>query len=258
MNQEKLKTINDPKEVLQSLNSLCHEKLSGLIKIQAQTKLMVRFNLDNLILTSPPYLHVKNISTKGMEYLTAGLAVQVEVIGLKQRVVFLSQIMSTEHDSALLTIPSYINVHERRINTRYPTGREMAAFLNIKDFAVDGNDITHPPIFGLYKPLSSWVLVRNISIGGAMIETNFPGIHDFLGEKKGWNAGQLILPRMTSPQISFEVRWQKRLRETLAMDDNATRSQLKFQSGIRFGETPEGFIDLITLFTNKLSVATAI
>ena len=251
--------ISTLREIIKTLHTLCHMKFPGLIRLAALPGRGIKFTMQSLNISGNPSMTLGEISQKGLDLLQAKATVQLEITGLRQRLKFDCMIISVGDGQIQVTIPENLSVEERRVSARYQTAPHQCAFVSVTDFAFDAENILHPPTFSLHQKFGNWLMARNISQTGVLVEAIFPAVFNQIGvEKKNFRA-EIVLAGQVPLEIICETRWSKRIRETIEeLEHGEPRIQHKYHIGCRFVDPGEQLEVAIAAFINQLNVSSAI
>ena len=167
--------------------------------------------------------------------------------------------MSAGDGHLLVSIPASIAVEERRISARYPTSLQQCAYISVNEFAYDAENILHPPVFAIHQKFSSWLMIRNISQTGVLLETTFPAVWSQISSDKKLFEAKLILAGNPQLDLCCQTKWFKRVREVVEDGEHAdSRNQHKYQVGCAFMDPSEKLQVSLVGFINQLSVSVAI
>ena len=251
--------ITTLREIIKTLHALCQMKFPGLIRLSTLPGKGIKFTLKDLNISGVPSLTFGEISPKGLEMLPVNKEIDVEIAGLKQRLKFRCMVMSIGEGQVVASVPAVLSVEERRLSTRYQTTPHQPAFINIVDFKFDGENVIHPPVFALHQKLAGWMMVRNISQTGVLMEAVFPGLFNHIAEVNREFPAQIILAGVSPLELTCQTRWFKRIRETIQESDHGeARSQHRFHIGCRFVDPGETLEVAVAGYINQLNVSSTI
>lgn len=203
---------------------------------------------------------VSNISERGLEHLsrTSDGSFQIEFILRSEKVQFYSRLLIMGRQGGVFAIPSYLESLERRRNTRYGVGESLLAFMSFENLKVDPKDLSTQPIFESTKELGSLVPVSDISSGGVGLHFRFPSICTVMEAKRPIEQAFLWLPMMSPFAVDVSVRWHRRIKDQIQVEDGKIRKIRLFKFGIQFLNLAENQSQSIQMFIQRLSQADAI
>ncbi len=207
-----------------------------MIRADGDATIAVKGRASSVVLESDlPGMRISNISEKGCSHLTMRQRVQVEFIMMSTKVVFISQILSREQSSIVVSLPTSLLSIERRKNARYPATPELTAFLDLSMWKPDEYDVTAPPFFAHHKDVASFIPVSDVSFGGLCAVTRFPAVNGVLRRGLIDDRAKLILPMQDPLDVGVEIRWVKRIKEHYRSGGGAEDSTRAFMRFYRFG-----------------------
>lgn len=255
--ESKSKIVNTER-IIRLIQRICLANMSAIMRPKNNPQLSIRGNFRNIINrthNSDGFLVLGNVSERGLEKIPVGTVINAEIVGLSTKVSFLTKVMAHAAGGVAVLIPRELLSVERRQATRFPVKQSLAAFLKLSKWGPEINDVTAPPVFDLYRSVSGWISLGDISVGGCSIKTRFPSVLNLIETGFTDDHAELHLPLQTPIKIRIETRWQKRIRENVT---NSERQFLEFRVGILFVDPPVEALLAIRAYIKQLSVADAI
>ncbi len=229
-----------------------------LIRIKKDTKVGIRATFGGVgAAASKTIVKFIEISEFGLQKLSPEQVVRFEVIGMPSKVVFMSKIIETGAGALSIDLPSTLISIERRQNVRYPTTSVKMAYLATSLWRPLLNDVSAPPIFEQFRPISNWLPIFDMSIGGVCVKSHFPSVLNLLSSASDDPKARLILPMSDPIVLPVAFRWQRRIKNRV-LEAGRERYQLDFRLGIEFLEVDANSVTKIKQFLRQLSVADAI
>ena len=163
------------------------------------------------ISTADSHFLVSEISQRGIEKLKNADKIYIEVIGMASRVIFITKILNIDTDvqELQLLLPKALLTIERRANHRAQTKPDYRAFINLKDWQAETNDLAAPPAFSLYQNVNSWNSLHDISIGGVCITSLFPSVYGYARPGKTDVEAEILIPRREPIPIKMKFCWKR-------------------------------------------------
>lgn len=258
MSDEVKSKITNPERIQRIVHRMCEGKMQVLIRIKKDSKVGIRATFSAVKAQSPKsQIHFNDISEFGLQKLSVDQSVRFEVIGMPSKVMFMGKITNISQGALAIELPTTLISIERRQNVRYPTTAVKMAYLATSLWKPLLNDVSAPPIFEQFRPISNWLPIFDMSIGGVCVKSHFPSALNLLTGAADDPKAKLILP-MTDPIIlPVAFRWQRRIKNRV-LEAGRERYQLDFRLGIEFLEVEPTAITKIKQFLRQLSVADAI
>ena len=258
VNQHNNVKIINPERIVRIMQRMVEGHLVCLIRADKKATLAVkaRFN-STRTWNGKTFMFMDGMSEKGLQSLTVDTKVHVEVLGMKTKITFASQVTQVGRPGILLQMPAALLSVERRNNARHQTTEAFGAFIKLAIWKPDQNDFAGPPMFDEYEDLASWFRIRDLSLGGFSAMTRFPSVLKSLGPETVDPDAQLILPGLAPYATKIEVRWSKRTKEAVKVDA-MEHYRHTFQFGARFIDLNSLTEVQIKHFLKQLSMATAI
>ena len=250
------KLLTEVDDIRRYFGQLAKTKAAGIIRPVQNPGLGVKFRFGNVRLKSPPYaVQAVEISRYGLERLKEFDELDIEVFGQSRRVSFTTVALQFTDKGVWVDLPKELTKAERRSRARHPMSPKQCPFFDLGDWDLDPMDITAPPVFGLYKPISNWCMVADLSFGGICIETRFPAIIKRIEASKHFRSSRLIIPMKEPLKIATELRWTKRIREPIKVDNGLFVSIQKYRFGIQFKKPSREFLQYVAEYLKSLQVA---
>jgi len=258
MNESRLK-ITNPERVQRILSRMCQGSLPVMVRTTENLAVAVKGRAANLILEgSVRAMRISNVSMKGMEFLGNQQAVQVEFVMMSTKVVFVSRILLREQSSILLDVPESLVSIERRKNARYGTTQDLTAFVQFSIYQPPPDDMAAAPFFPHCSDVANHIALSDLSLGGICAVSRFPSLNGILRRGMVDDRAKLYLPMQSPLETSVEVRWFKRIKEHVRVNDGETRSIRSYRFGLEFVAQSEAVQMQIRTFIQRLSQADAI
>lgn len=244
--------------IIRILQKVCSAELIGLIHIKESKSLKIRSSFKTVAIEEgKERLILSKISLQGLQKLKVGEIIQLEVLGMANRVLFTTKILSKWDTGISVSIPSKIVRIERRKNSRYRTNNENMAYMTFSNWLVKEGDIASPPMFPLFENVANWCPVFDMSMGGACVLISFPSILSSFDISEIDVNAKLILP-MTEPiTVPTQFCWQKRTINKRVVNKSELK-QLQFRFGVMWSDLDEDTLLKIRFFLRQLSMAEAI
>ena len=255
--ESKSKIVNTER-IIRLVQKICMANMSAVLRPKNNPQLSIRASFRNIINrtgNSDGFLVLHNISERGLEKLPVGTVISTEIIGLATKVSFLTKIMAHFPGGVAVLIPRELLSVERRQAARFPIKANLASFLQFSKWWPEPNDFSAPPVFDLYRDVSGWISLGDISAAGCSIKMRFPSVLTVI--ETGFTDDQAILrlPLQPPMKVCVETRWQKRIKENVA---NSERQCLEFRVGILFVNPSSDVQMSIKAYIKQITVADAI
>ncbi len=204
-------------------------------------------------------VRIANISEKGMEFLRGRKGVRVEFVGMATQVVFDSAIVAREDSSLIVAVPDCLISTERRKNARFVATPDFTSFIKFGHWHAEPNDLTSPPIFSHFAEQASWLYVADMSEGGFCATTRFPASLGSIRSGLVDDGAKLYLPMRPPIPLQIEIRWIKKIKEVVKLDNGATSGEQRlYKFGVQFLGLPEPARIAIRQYMQQLTTASAI
>ncbi|MBF0440319.1 MAG: PilZ domain-containing protein [Oligoflexales bacterium] len=263
--ETKINQITNESRILSIIERLCKAKMRVLVRVLGNPPVTIRGGLKELNLQyGSKNISLDRISSKGNEYIMINQKVEIEVLGMKTRMMFESTILQRLLEGCItISIPTALLNIERRQNPRYPTTPAFSAFIRTssKFWSPDPRDIKSPPIIPIYDTMSTWCHVIDLSLGGACFSSRFPSMFENAERIKIDSSAELILPMGTPVLAPFVIKWKKKLITTKENINGTSVEGIKsveFRFGIEFMSNTDELSSSLKLFLRNLAVADAI
>lgn len=259
MTNENMLRISNPTRIARIIERICQANLPVILRQMSDSSIAVKGRAVSLSPESNSYgLRISNISEMGIQHLIRPDAkIQVEFVMMSTKVLFVSQIISSDSQSVVLSMPSVLVSVERRKNARYSTTDEHQALVQFSVWKADGNDMTAPPVFFPESQLASFIQIADLSYGGMCVVTRFPSLNTVLRRGLIDEKAKIILPLAEPFEVSLEVRWVKRIKEHIA-ENESKQIVRSYRFGLEFVKQPENVKIAIHQFIQKVSQSGAI
>ncbi|MCX6109315.1 MAG: hypothetical protein NTZ90_06895, partial [Proteobacteria bacterium] len=234
--------------------------LPVMVRLNGTTAVSVKGRASAVAATStPPTMRISNVSEKGLAHLSAQLEVQVEFIMMATKVMFMARILVREQNSLTISLPTSLISIERRKNARFTSTDELTAYLDFSKWRPSGDDQTTQPHYPHQIGLASYLAVADLSFGGLCAVSRFPSSSMLLKRGIIDDGAKLILPLQEPLPVAVEIRWIKRIKESVKVgDDNEIRQVRSYRFGIEFVAPSDQVRLRIRQFIQQLSQAGAI
>lgn len=250
--------IVNPERISRLFLKMCEGGMNGIIRPENQPNLGIR-TAFHMVETSlrEPVVYMTDISDKGIQVLTEGSIVQVEVVGMPTRVMFRTRIVKKVMGGVVIQMPGSLVSIERRRNARYRIVPRYMGYIQFSEWQADQADVASPPIFEQREQLASWCPLSDLSVGGACIRTQFPSALTIVQPGAVDLHAKLILPMIKPIELELSFRWQKRIRNRIHVNDEE-RYRLEFLFGVEFSNLDESALLKVRQFLRQLSLADAV
>ena len=258
MQQETKAKISNPERVARIVQRIVEARMYGLIRTKRNATLAIKTRFNALkTVSGKTFINLDGISEKGMKAFDFGGIIQIEVLGMSTKLMFLSRVAQVVQNGVLIPLPESLVSVERRSNTRYMTTLGHGAFIKLGIWTPEARDVTAPLVFEEYADLAGWCSLSDLSLGGASVLTRFPAVLSCLAPEQIDGGAELILPGQAALKLRMEVRWMKRTKERIKVN-GVEQYQQKFRFGVRFLELTDYAEISIKQFLKQLSMAEAI
>lgn len=205
-------------------------------------------------------LYVGGISANGLKHLAlhAANGFQIEFVLMSSMVAFTTRLLGVDGDELRLAIPIALNSIERRKDARHQMTLTTRAYVRVAGWRPDLKDLAAPPFFDYQRDQSSLLHIGDISNGGISIVSRFPIACSVVKKGVVLDRGDLVLPMAPAIPVSMEVRWVKKIRESLSDERGRPKNIRVYKFGILFLNPSERLMTEIQKFIARLSVADAI
>ncbi len=257
MNENRLK-ISNPQRIARILRRICQASLPVVIRAVSTASIAVKGRAATVNDVGMGTMRISNISEKGIIHLVGIEKIQVEFVMMSTKVVFMSQVLSREDKTLLISLPTTLVSIERRKNARYNCSEDLMAFLDLSVWRPKSNDMTAPPFYPHFSHLAGLLVVSDLSFGGLCAVARFPSVCQSLTRGVIDDQAKLLLPMQDPLAVGVEIRWLKRIREHVNGADDAGAFQRSFRFGIEFVNQSDQVRLSIRQFIQQLSQAGAI
>lgn len=256
-NPENTSKINNPLRISRIVTKMCQGRMQALIRTKDNAKLGIRAAFARFEPGQDPLIVFDKISNFGLEKLSSGMPIKVEVIGMPSKVMFVTEIKVKGPSDISCSLPLSLVSVERRQNARYPVLPMAMSYMSFSLWQPGEHDPASPPFFDAYRSLSSWVPLLDISAGGICIQSHFPSFINQLDKIDLDPNAQLHLPMQNPISVKASIRWRRRIRNRV-VDEHGERYQLDFRVGVEFSEMIDENKNRIRQYLRQLSMADAI
>lgn len=260
MNQEKTENsskISNPLRISRIVAKMCQGHMQAIIRTKESSKLSIRAAFAKYETGREPEIVFDKISNYGLEKLNSGMQIKIEVIGMPSKVMFVTTIKTKSSTAITCSLPLSLVSIERRQNSRFRAIPSAMAYLSFSVWSPEDNDFAAPPFFDVYRNISSWLPLVDISAGGICIQSHFPSFINQLETIDFDPEARLHLPMSTPMPIKAQIRWRRRIKNRI-IDDFGERYQLDFRVGVEFAELQDEQRSRIRQYLRQLSLADAI
>ena len=237
----------------------CEAGLQVLLRTKDQPGVAVRARAMRTLsgASMPTSFRVSGISLQGIHHLQGSDSVSVEFVGLSTQIAFTAKILAMSDGSLTVAMPAALRSIERRKNFRVATSASQAAFVTLSLWHADEKDAASPPVFPHLAKVASQLRVADISETGVCLLTRFPSVMNTITQGTIDDGAKLRLPMIAPKPFAFEVRWIKRIKETVVIKGEPLDQRL-LRVGAQFVDPSEDIIVSIRQFMHQISVADAI
>lgn len=259
--QEENIKISNPERVLRILQRVAQGGLQILVRDVTQIETAVKGRAGSSASVSRLNgFTISGLSERGRVYLSAhpDAVLQIEFVLMATKVIFHSKIMKVEGNSVMVMLPEVLTSIERRKDARYAVTPNARAFVKIENWHPDQKDTTMAPFFEYQRENASLLGAGDVSNGGLSIVSRFPSVCRILQRGAVLEQSALVLPLEAPIPTVLEVRWVKRIRDSVTDAQGNMRIIRIYKFGIQFINPNERLQNEIQKFMAKLSVAEAI
>lgn len=247
--------ITTPEDIKLFLKLVCSNEARGLLRPVKMPTLAVKYKFSSSAVNSvSDPIKLVGISAIGLKKLKDFGAIRVEVYGQDKRVFFQSEITQVTDGMLLIKFPTKVKQTERRGRIRYLTNEDHLPFFDPGGWVVEPSDIAAPPYFGLYRPLATMNMVLDISLGGVCVETRFPSIVRWLEGINDFPNSSIQMPMKNPVSVATQLRWTKRIRERVALENGEETSIQKYNFGLEFIKPSRDFLMIVTEFLKVMKI----
>lgn len=260
-NQEQNIKISNPERVLRILQRVAQGGLSVLVRDLSQIETAVKGRAGSSATVSRMNgFTISGLSERGRAYLMSHpeATLQIEFVLMATKVVFQSKIMKIDGNAVMVALPEVLTSMERRKDARYVVTPNMRAFVRIDNWHPEQSDPTVIPFFEYQRSNASLLSAGDVSNGGLSIVSRFPAVCRILQRGSILEQSALILPLEAAIPAMLEVRWVKRIRDSVQDMQGNMRTVRIYKFGIQFLNPSDQLQNEIQKFMAKLAVAEAI
>lgn len=256
--ENKLK-VSNPERILRILQKLCQASLQVTVRLPGEQGLAIRGKaIDISGDRGVTGMRIGGISEKGLGHLIAGGKIQIEFIMMSTKVVFQTVILKRDVAAILVQIPIALVSIERRKNARFPTTFDMLGFVSLSIWRSDTRDLLAPPYFDHHETLGHLISIADMSANGLCAAFRFPSLQ--LAVKSGVtdSDAHLHLPMLEPIPMAMQIRWVKKIKETVGDAESGIRQLRSYRFGCEFVNPSEDAILRIRHFIHQLTQQGAI
>jgi hypothetical protein len=257
MTENRLK-ISNPERILRILQRICEASLPVMVRGPGTNAVTVKGRAAAIFL-NPSSMRISNVSEKGLAHLSSQVTVQVEFIMMATKVMFLARIIERDQNHLTISLPTALVSIERRKNARFACTNDLMAYVAFSKWQPTSDDPTAQPFYAHHQRLASYVQISDISYGGLCAVTRFPSSSMALKRGVIDDETKLIFPFQEPLPVGVEIRWIKKIRESVKLGDERDVRELRFfRFGIEFVAPSEQVKLNIRQFIQQISQAGAI
>lgn len=259
--QEQNIKISNPERVLRILQRVAQGGLSILVRDLSQVETAVKGRAGSSASVSRMNgFTISGLSDRGRSYLMSHLeaTLQIEFVLMSTKVVFQSKILKVDGNSVMVALPEVLTSMERRKDARYVVTPNARAFVRVDHWHPEQSDPTVIPFFEYQRDNASLLSAGDVSNGGLSIVSRFPSVCKVLQRGSVLEQSALVLPLERPIPAMLEVRWVKRIRDSVQDIQGNMRTVRIYKFGIQFLNPSEQLQSEIQKFMAKLAVAEAI
>ncbi len=247
--------IENKERIRRILTKICDAGLQVMIRPVTGGKLVVRGRADGL---QDGAIVISQISDQGVRYLNGSTQVNIEFRGMTTQLSFDGIIRRCGGHELIVGLPDVLMSLERRKNARYVTHLSLPAFVKVGSWVAKSSDLASPPIVPHFAELSSWIRLADLSASGLCLTTRFPGASTVLARGAVEESASLILPMQAPLDLSFTIRWARKLRETTQVDASRIRVEKHYRIGVEFCNPSPEVINSLRAYVQQLSLVEAV
>lgn len=252
--QEHKFKVSNPERIVRILQKLCHAGLPVMLRPPGIGAVAIRAKASDLYSDQVVNgIRIGAISDKGMSMLAGHSKIQVEFVMMSTKVVFHTLLLRREPNAILCQIPLALVSIERRKNTRFPVTAEMMGFITLGIWKANEQDLLAPPAFEHHPELASSIALADISSNGLCGVFRFPSLQATVKSGQIDEDALLHLPMAEPFNIPLEVRWIKKIKETMTSPDGSPRVTRSYRFGVEFRSPSETVILRIKHFIHQLT-----
>ncbi|MCX6130878.1 MAG: hypothetical protein NTX25_17700 [Proteobacteria bacterium] len=257
-NAEASSKITNPERISRIISRMCDGHMQVILRTKNNINLGIRANFSKLYSSkNSSSIEFNQISKFGLEKLSAGMLIKVEVIGMPSKVTFVASITELAETGVLCSFPNTLVTIERRQNSRYKVNPSSMAYLSFSVWAPEVDDPSSPPFFEAYRSLANLVPIADMSNNGICIQSHFPSFINVLDNIELDPKAGLHLPMSPPIAVKAVIRWKRRIKNRI-VEDKSERYQLDYRVGIELIELHTDQQLKIRSFLRALSMADAI
>lgn len=251
--------ISNPEIITRLVAKMCDGSMQVLLKHRESGNVTIRGAFHKLgKFRQNAAIMLGKMSEAGLAKLDVGMPIKIEVLGMSSQLTFQTLVVEKLATGIVCAMPRSLVSIERRISARFRTSHDLAAFMSFSFWKAKQDDQAAQPYFSSYGGIAHWVSVVDMSAGGVCLTTRFPS---FLNASEGLSETvdcALHLP-MTAPlKMSGVIRWRRKIRNRLEIDNGGERFQLEYRMGLEFHIVGEDERQKIRQYMRQLTVAEAI
>lgn len=260
-NPDKIK-VSNPERIRRVLQRVAEGGLSLHIRTLQQVDTAVKGRaVARTLADIGQTFSISGISERGRAHLasTSQGGVQIEFVLMSTKIVFFSRVLEIIGSEIKVSIPDYLVSMERRKDARFPVTVNTRAYVQLSNWHPDLKDLTVQPFLEYQRDIASLQHVGDLSQGGLSLVSRFPAMCRFLQRGAVLEKCNLMLPLTEPIPMVAEIRWSKRLRESI-QDSNSgiPRMARIYKFGLQFINPSERLQSELQKFMARLVVADAI
>lgn len=259
-NPQKMK-VSNPDRILRVLERVASGSLSVQIRALGQVETAVKGRAVSLNNNgSLQNFSIGGISEKGRAYLSslADGGIQVEFVLMSTKIVFYARLLQLNSSGIVVSIPSFLLSIERRKDARFPITVSTRAYIKLTDWYPDIRDPGVTPFFGYQRDLAVLQQVGDVSVGGLSLVSRFPAVCKIFQRGAIVDNAALMLPLTPPLPAKLEIRWVKRIKESIQDFNGQQRTTRAYKFGVQFLNPSEELQYELQKFMARLAVAEAI
>jgi len=211
------------------------------------------------VVFEPSSMRISNVSEQGLAHLGSQATIQVEFIMMATKVMFIARILARDQNSLTISLPSALVSVERRKNARFACTNDLIAYIAFSKLNPSSEDPAAQPFYAHHQRLASYLQIADVSYGGLCAVSRFPSTSLTLKRGVIDDKTSLIFPFQEPQPIGIEIRWVKKIKESVKSGDERDSRQLRFfRFGIEFVAPSEQARITIRQFIQQISQAGAI
>ncbi len=259
--QTKVK-ITNPDRIVRILSRVA---TSGLVlQIRALKKPEVAVKGRAIVagqgITSAEGFILSGISEKGKAHLLALTdgGFQIDFVLTNVKIVFYTNLLGLFGSGMRVSLPDFLWSVERRKDARFSVTASTRAYIRLDDLVIDQNDPSIPPFLGYQRDMATWQAIGDLSQGGISVVSRFPALCQILERGTVIKRSSLLLPLVPPVPVAFDVRWVKKVKESIQDLEGSQRTFRIYRFGLQFNNPSDVLVESVQRFMSKLLIADAI